>query len=400
MSVRAVSEDAASVLARALFLVSVLGCGRLSFDAVANGDARDASDGPVRSSCAGCTTAAAGIDHTCAIDAAGDIWCWGTSTVDQLGVPGVTASAVPVRVMSGTPFRTLAAGYEHTCAIADAGTLWCWGGNSYGQLGVGDFTNRAQPVQVGADTDWVDVAATIRHTCATKKDGSVWCAGWNLDGQLGRGFTSTAPDGLTDFAPVGGPAFEAVSTGQDHSCALSVGTLWCWGSNERAQTLLPSPLSVPTVTTTSGLVQLASGWKQGLAIDAGGALWVWGDNSNSQIGLGASILLQSTPTMLTTLAWRAVDTNVFHSCAIASDGTLWCWGRSIEGQLGINMSTPVETPLEVDAGTDWVEIALGRFHSCARRSDRSLWCSGENASGQLGVGDLVRRKTWTLVPGV
>jgi alpha-tubulin suppressor-like RCC1 family protein len=37
---------------------------------------------------------------------------------------------------------------NHTCAVRAAGSLWCWGYNASAQLGDGSATVRLSPVQI------------------------------------------------------------------------------------------------------------------------------------------------------------------------------------------------------------------------------------------------------------
>lgn len=92
-----------------------------------------------------------GVRHACAIDDAGQAYCWGDGGNGKLGRGiGITSdSAVPQLVAGGLSFRAIAAGGEHTCAIATNNQIFCWGDNSFGQIGLGDSrrvgTDQHQP---------------------------------------------------------------------------------------------------------------------------------------------------------------------------------------------------------------------------------------------------------------
>jgi alpha-tubulin suppressor-like RCC1 family protein len=132
---------------------------------------------------------AAGHNHTCALDAAGGVLCWGSNSSGQLGSAGPpsghgwpTRAAVPVTLVS------LAAGGEHTCGLTAAGAAYCWGSNSKGQLGngsVGGTSTVAVPVSGGLT--FVSLSAGGAHTCGVTPDGAIYCWGSNSSGQLGDG---------------------------------------------------------------------------------------------------------------------------------------------------------------------------------------------------------------------
>jgi len=71
---------------------------------------------------------AAGNRHTCALDIAGDVFCWGGDDDGQLGDGLDVTRATPRRVLSHAV--TLAAGTDHTCAILEGGALMCWVGTA------------------------------------------------------------------------------------------------------------------------------------------------------------------------------------------------------------------------------------------------------------------------------
>jgi alpha-tubulin suppressor-like RCC1 family protein len=105
------------------------------------------------------SAATAGGAHTCALSVDGDLYCWGSDQHGQLGLGGSAQScagslacrAQPTRV-TGTHFFAASAGYEHTCAMTAADEAYCWGANERGQLGDGTFLDRSRPVAVRRPT--------------------------------------------------------------------------------------------------------------------------------------------------------------------------------------------------------------------------------------------------------
>jgi alpha-tubulin suppressor-like RCC1 family protein len=80
----------------------------------------------------------AGADFTCALSTGGEIRCFGSNSHGQLGrgegnLRGERRDIAPV--VGGLTWRSLSAGARHVCAIDTAGESWCWGTNEFGALG-------------------------------------------------------------------------------------------------------------------------------------------------------------------------------------------------------------------------------------------------------------------------
>jgi len=91
---------------------------------------------------------AAGARHTCALDEAGEVKCWGDPRAGQLG-DGALAGALEVWP-PGTPIldgvTTITAGHAHTCAIDTNDRILCWGDYAYSDDG--GFCPEATPTVV------------------------------------------------------------------------------------------------------------------------------------------------------------------------------------------------------------------------------------------------------------
>lgn len=87
------------------------------------------------------------MEHTCAIDIVGYVWCWGWDEFGQLGngTSDLNQHPNPLKIKSLTNIVEISAGYSHTCAINTTGSIWCWGGNTNGQLGIGNTTDAYFP---------------------------------------------------------------------------------------------------------------------------------------------------------------------------------------------------------------------------------------------------------------
>jgi alpha-tubulin suppressor-like RCC1 family protein len=143
-----------------------------------------------------------------------------------------------VSSLSGT--ATVAAGRFHNLALKDDGTVWAWGDDQFGQLGDGGevqpdpYAAPLGPVQVGGLTGVTKIAAGLTHSLALKSDGTLWAWGDNSFGELGDGTTRALdwPDRSTPVKVSGLAGVVAIAGGYDQSLAVTGdGAVWAWGSN-------------------------------------------------------------------------------------------------------------------------------------------------------------------------
>jgi alpha-tubulin suppressor-like RCC1 family protein len=140
----------------------------------------------------------AGGFHTCAIRASGELWCWGGNLNGQLGIGPPTSSyqeREPRRVVSDLTFADLDAGRSFTCALDQAGELYCWGLNEDRQLGIPDLDFVAVPTKLAVEAPggWRALGLGEYHACAIRADRTLWCWGRNSDGQIGIGSVTEQP---------------------------------------------------------------------------------------------------------------------------------------------------------------------------------------------------------------
>jgi alpha-tubulin suppressor-like RCC1 family protein len=139
----------------------------------------------------------------------------------------------------GPNVTQLASNGESVCAVNAEGQLWCWGHNLHGQAGTRN-ENELDPVLVSGvmDAKVTSVSMGAWHVCATTEDGGLWCWGENPVGELGYGKAELVqpevhpPTRVPDLP--GGAA--AVAAGWGHTCAIDgTGDVWCWGRNDAGQ---------------------------------------------------------------------------------------------------------------------------------------------------------------------
>jgi hypothetical protein len=134
---------------------------------------------------------------TCALSSAGAAYCWGEGGQGQLGDSGITDSHVPVPVSTSgvlagkTLSQVSAAGDLASCAVDVAGEAYCWGWNAAGTLGDGSTVSRSDiPVATGLRAP-TGVTAMSQGPAAAVS----WRAPSSFGGGTLTGYTATAAPG-------------------------------------------------------------------------------------------------------------------------------------------------------------------------------------------------------------
>ncbi len=185
----------------------------------------------------GVTAISAGGEHTCAIKSEA-AYCWGRNTNGILGVSETDfpESSQPRQVANlNSGVTAISAGRDHTCAI-QGGAAQCWGSNANAALGLGDnpLVSTNMPLQVmGLDVDVTAISAGTNYTCAVQR-GAAKCWGSNANGQVD---VSVAREDVRTARQVEqlGVGVTAISTAENHTCAIQNKALQCWGSNENGR---------------------------------------------------------------------------------------------------------------------------------------------------------------------
>ena len=208
----------------------------------------------------------AGYRHSCAIDAAGEISCWGSDSNGQ--VSNTPESSGWIDVVSGD-------GYS--CAVSHNKSFQCWGKTSFTGTGIDVVTS-------GQD-----------EVCALKENGEVVCKSVN---------DIFSP---TFSVPTG--EWKDLAIGITHGCALDgSGEITCWGNDN---------FGVTSQAPSNGTwTSLAAGYDFECAIDTNGNIECWGQDVQGQAS-GAPL----------TQGWVKVDGEDGHACAIHDLGVLMCWGQ-------------------------------------------------------------------------
>ena len=319
---------------------------------------------------------AAGNEHTCALDAQGHAFCWGTNGDTWVGAD----TYLPKQVRQGSArFTDIDAGQYFTCALTAAGQTWCWGTNRSGQLGNGGPQTPANdPVQVAqGGVAYARISVGTYHACGLAASGQAWCWGSGY----GSRPTAVAQAGLV---------FVRLVAGQWRSCGLTqVGQTWCWGT---ASPGVGSNTPAPVDQSGRTYVELAGGPSSICGITAAHQAYCWGENASGGLGLGntATPVLSPLPVQQSGLGYTQVTLGYAYGCALATTSEAYCWGANYEGQNGIGHTPSSASPKPVDKSLNatWTTIHAGYAHTCGLSSCGDAYCWGWNSRGQLGIGTL------------
>jgi alpha-tubulin suppressor-like RCC1 family protein len=357
-----------------------------------------------------CLALAATLIAIAAPPASASVQGWGENSHGQLGAGYRSLPQNPVGT-AGLPanVKTVAAAGGTSYALLDDGTVRAWGGNTYGQLGDGTHTASTVPVQVKI-AGVTQIAASRSHVIARLSDGTVAVWGSNLNGELGNGTTTHGRETKGDNSPVplivpNLQGVVAVATGgPDNVALLSDGTLMAWGENGVGEVGDGTRVekTVPTrVRGLSGVKAVAIGGFSGngghmLALLNDGTVRAVGGNGSGQLGDGTNSNSLSFVTVRGLSGVTQVAADASNSLALREDGTVLSWGSNSYGQLGVgagpeacpyNPCSRVPVTLPVRSVT---AISLGfRFGLAISNGKPFAW--GWNTKRQLGDGTTVNR---------
>lgn len=278
------------------------------------------------------TRIAVGDRQACALDSIGSAWCWGADGDGQLG-NGASAGnqevPSPVDMPAGTTFTEIASGWNHTCALDADGDAWCWGNDGYGQLGDGgERSLRLSPsaVLMPDGLSFLQISVSYNFSCALANDATLWCWGdgfWGGRAQYGDGAIRDRP---TRIPSPEGRTLGMIANAPFHLCALATdGSVWCWGwpfddTREEGNAWdqeggSPSAVAAPGGKLYSQLI-VGSGGICGVAAD--GSVTCWGPAGDTGV-IGSTEAVGPPGVVFTSLASGPT------LCARAEDGVAWCW---------------------------------------------------------------------------
>ena len=329
------------------------------------GDAPPAKD-------SGVLQLACGDFHTCALMSDHTVKCWGRNRGGELGDGTTEDKKQPVAVAGLSDVEEIALGANNTCARLKDRSVKCWG---TGRLfSASAITTKTSPTSIAGITDAVELRAGGYMTCARLGSGAVTC--WGLEKKPGGEPQNAA----------------AIATAATHACAtLKDGTIKCWGDGVWADG--KGTFAKPGV---SGAELIGTGDTFACAV-TGGTVACWGRNDSGELGTAADFDDHGKPVPVPGVRGvKKISAAEAHTCVVLGDGSVTCWGDNAESEMGRGTQTTSEAPGLVTGLAGALEIAVGTDHVCARTAS-DVYCWGSNRAGQLGDGTTERRMVPTKV---
>ena len=318
-------------------------------------------------------TIAGGTNRTwCGLAVSGKVYCWGDHHIGSYFTP-TSRTPVAVEFPHAMTITEVHSGYSNGCALNTDAELWCWG--DILESGSGQTEPMRTPVKVAMPNgERVVNFDNGGASCAVTDLGNIYCWGHsNGAGQLGIGYAnyfayavSVTP--LKVLTPAG-VQFASVSTGLEHSCALSTtGTGYCWGDNYEglfgndsyADSLLPTPMIVPN---NEKLTVVSTGWYHTCVLTVSGKTWCFGRGAFGELGTGTTLggKTYRTPLVPSGTQFKTISAGLGTTCAIDQLDKVWCWGGlnwgtngngKLEASLQPGIISPVGTPtVTLDSAT-------------------------------------------------
>jgi len=223
--------------------------------------------------------------QSCAIDAGGELVCWGGSWCDY----NIWTFCAPP---NGSDLAAVSLGIGNGCLLEPvAGEPFCWGSNLFGE---------ETPVIYSYD----EISAGSHHVCGLRPNGLVECWGADDFGQ------ASPPAGNYTAVSAGGDPDASATGVNGHTCAIlsTNSELVCWGVDNYGQASPPS----------GAWTAVSAGHLHTCAIAASGDVVCWGDDFYGQA---------SPPTG----TFVSVSAGGHHTCGLRPDGTVACWGQTLYG---------------------------------------------------------------------
>ncbi|NOT09792.1 MAG: hypothetical protein HOP28_16490 [Gemmatimonadales bacterium] len=368
------------------------------------------------------------MSATCALNTAGDQYCWGKNAVEtelelvptardigrgyvsqdgcNLTAAGEAWCGVPATLLNptlpaGFKVRSAAAASQ-TCVLSQQGEAYCKGFNFDGEIGDGTKTPRNLPVPVSGGRRFAAIAVGgTSFTCAITTSSELYCWGRSRAGETGFGVSSI--EHLVPTLVPGGLRWRSIAAGFRNSCGVTIDKdLYCWGENawglvgDGTTTNRPSPTLVPGGRKYK-TVRLAG--NLGCALTTANQPFCWGLNVRGGVGVEMGLGTFAGISVLTAVSGGQTFIDIApgsdHVCGLTAGGAIRCWGARGYGNLADGTTDFSMAPVAVSGGRRFTQLSAGINSTCGvSASGGEVYCWGRNHSAQHGNGS----RNYSLIP--
>lgn len=241
----------------------------------------------------GAINVAAGKGYTSyLIKADSTLWACGLNN-GRYGDGSTSASHSFVQVSSATNWLDVAGGLNHSIALNSAGELYTSGNNIQGQLGLGNYTatNSRTLVNTGGNPPSTisnqAISAGVNFSVYLDNFGQVHTCGSNANGRLGIGNQGVTE--LTSFYPLSLQNMNSVKAGYDGCMAWNSSSFYAWGRNQYSIiTTAPDAYAPVLATYTTSPIDASMGLFNIAVISDEEGVYNWGANDRGNCGDGTT----------------------------------------------------------------------------------------------------------------
>lgn len=372
----------------------------------------------------------AAVDVTCAVLAAGEVYCWGFDGETNDGKPREVLLR-PRRIDGFRNIVNMASSASAACGADQQGSVWCLGFNGGNTLATGSLDEilrrpgRRMDVEAGSHLAWMGIGSNL---IVQRLDGTLYI----------KSHLAPANDALNLALP--SPVIAVDANAFSYCALLRDQRMFCWGNYISDRQPWPFSEGPRLVSGLDGVAEIAVGYNYYCVLKRDATVWCWGVNDVGQTGtppeqaeqcsLGrtndnsaeVTVSCVRQPRRVLGLTDVAeIQAGDAMTCARKRDGTVWCWGDNSRpflesgsiGRIGDGQPnteqcaqtpwSPVERtpppvpcrrlPTRVVGLTGVSHLSLGSGYACAARADGQIWCWGRNITGALGDGTRTTRLT-------
>lgn len=358
---------------------------------------------------------------SCAVEAQGDIYCWGYGLNGQLGNGNNTNSYIPTRVVIEssesliTDLITTRGFFANTfCALHSSNQVYCWGYGIDGEIGNGRNLSESTPqsVLLPEDVSITQLVAANETICGIDTNGYAYCWGSGEDGQIGNG-TMQSSNIPQKVAPPDGSAvplsFTQLVAASETFCGLDKNSLiYCWGYGLNGQIGNMAKNNVALPTPVGGNIKfnmlLGAGNDTFCAQSTSNYVYCWGKNTHGVAGIGSTQTEVTVPTQIAMAQGKYVKLNALTAtngnfCGFDSN-YIYCWGLGSSGQIGNGLTNDQTGPAQIAYA--YVPLSLptqiiGNEYSLCTLINSRAYCWGYGIDGEMGNNTTAQKNPYAKV---